>query len=68
MARREIHEIRLLVEANSDDVESLADQVAQLACPEEHQDPNSLCRWRWFVVTRQLDAGEAEEWSEVLNE
>jgi hypothetical protein len=59
-AHKPIWEIRLLVETDDpSELERLADAVALVACPEESSDPDHTCRIPWFVVSSELDDGDA---------
>lgn len=64
-----LYRINVLVEASSlRDVEALSEQFESVICDADHDDPSVRCPRRWFIVIEDLNADEAAEWQELLND
>jgi hypothetical protein len=62
-------EIKVLVEVDSDDeVERLTTAFEQVICPFPMDEHPPRCRYRWFIISGDVDVEEAAGWEELLNE
>ena len=61
-----IHEIRLLVETDDEDVVAqLARRISLLACPQDDQSADHRCPLPWFLITSEVE--DPDGWRDDLN-
>jgi hypothetical protein len=65
---RQIHELRLFVEASEAELEEISDQIEAIVCGQQPGVGHGTCRLRWFIVSHPLEPGEASRWEDLLND
>jgi hypothetical protein len=67
--RLKLHRIELVIEISSnEELNSVVEDVKNLACPHADKSHVGPCGRRWIVVVSQLDSDEIADWLGALNE